>query len=100
MDYEYFTTFWLDFDIAERFGCTAINDTAKRAYQEWKNDVKYLTELIMVINHKCWDHYRAGNRKLSEYYSDLYYEYYDKALHYLDNNGKKEDLVYFIQTLD
>ena len=54
----------------------------------------------MVINHKCWDHYRAGNRKLSEYYSDLYYEYYDKALHYLDNSGKKEDLVYFIQTLD
>ena len=100
MSYQYFTTFWSDFDIAEHFGSAAIDDTAIRAYNEWKNDVKYLTELVMVLNHKCWDHYHKGSEILSEHYSDLYYEYYEKALDYLDKKGNKEDISYFIQTLD
>lgn len=100
MSYKYFTTFWSDFDIAEHFGDAAIDDTAKRAYNEWKNDVKYLTELVMVINHKCWDHYHKGSEILSEHYGNLYYEYYEKALDYLDKKGNKEDISYFIRTLD
>lgn len=100
MDYKYFTTFWSDFSIAECFGKTAIEDTAKRAYEEWKDDVSYLTELIMVINHKCWDHYHNGNNILSNLYGDMYYEYYDKAIDYLDKNGSKDQVSYFIQTLD
>ena len=100
MDYKYFTTFWSDFSIAERFGKTAIEDTAKRVYEEWKDDVEYLTELVMVINHKCWDHYRNGDNILSGLYGDMYYEYYDKAIDYLDKNGSKDQVSYFIQTLD
>ena len=63
MNYEYFTTFWSDFSIAERFGYEAIDDTAERAYEEWKNDVKYLTELVMILNHKCWMYYHDGLRR-------------------------------------
>lgn len=100
MDYKYFTTFWSDFSIAERFGKTAIEDTAKRAYEEWKDNVEYLTELVMVINHKCWDHYHNGDNTLSGLYGDMYYEYYDKAIDYLDKNGSKDQVSYFIQTLD
>lgn len=100
MSYKYFTTFWSDFSIAERFGTGAIEDTAMRAFEEWKSDTKYLTELVMVINHKCWDHYEQKHTELSRLYGDMYYEYYDKALDYLSANGGQEDVSYFIRTLD
>lgn len=48
--YETFTTFFEDFTIAEYFGVNAIKDTYNRAFNEWKNDYKYLTELVMVLN--------------------------------------------------
>ena len=54
----------------------------------------------MVINHKCWDHYHNGDNTLSGLYGDMYYEYYDKAIDYLGKNGSKDQVSYFIQTLD
>ena len=52
--YEMETTFWQDFSIADAFGFNAIIDTYKRAFNEWKNDYVYLTELVIVLNHKIW----------------------------------------------
>ena len=51
--YELQTTFWNDFSIADRFGIEAINDTYKRAFSEWKDNYKYLTELILVLFLQC-----------------------------------------------
>lgn len=59
MGYETQTTFWQDFTIAECFGDDAIIDTFLRAFNEWKNNVVYLTELIMVLTIK----YPSGIRK-------------------------------------
>ena len=98
--YKYVTTFWTDFDIAEKFGSKAIKDTAARAFEEWKNDIVYLTELVMVINHKCWDYYFKNKDELSQIYSNLYYEYYDKAIDFLEKKNNKEELNYFFRTLD
>mgnify|MGYP001190277844 CR=1 FL=1 len=42
--YELQTTFWEDFSIADRFGLSAIQDTFKRAFEEWKNNYKYLSK--------------------------------------------------------
>ena len=50
--YELQTTFWNDFSIADRFGLSAVQDTFNRAFEEWKEDYKYLTELVLVLNHK------------------------------------------------
>ena len=61
--YETFTTFWEDFSIADRFGVTAIKDTFTRAFNEWKHDYKYLTELVMVLNWKLWHFYSKGNEE-------------------------------------
>ena len=36
LGYEVFTTFWDDFTIADSFGISAIKDTYKRAFEEWK----------------------------------------------------------------
>ena len=52
--YQCFTTFWSDFYIAELFGKNAIQDTFDRAFEEWKHDYKYLTELVVVLNYKVW----------------------------------------------
>ena len=52
--YELQTTFWNDFSIADRFGLSAIQDTFNRAFKEWKENYKYLTELVLVLNHKIW----------------------------------------------
>ena len=57
--YELQTTFWNDFSIADRFGLSAIQDTFSRAFEEWKENYKYLTELVLVLTHKIWQHYET-----------------------------------------
>ena len=69
--YETMTTFWQDFSIADRFGIEAVKDTYKRAFTEWKSNYKYLTELVMVLNWKIWEHYEKNNKELSKVYNDL-----------------------------
>lgn len=53
------TTFWEDFSAADIFGLSAIQDTFNRAFEEWKGNCKYLTELVLVLNHKIWQHYKT-----------------------------------------
>ena len=96
MGYDFKTTFWQDFSIADRFGAEAVKDTYRRAFSEWKDDVEYVTELVMVLNWKCWEHYEAGRMELSELYSELYYEADGWCL----DNLKGEDLQYFLRTTD
>lgn len=93
--YKQITTFFEDFSIADNFGISAIKDTYKRAFEEWKKDYKYLTELVMVLNWKCWQHHEK-NEAYSELYSDLFYE----AREYAFDNLKGEELTYFIRTTD
>ena len=50
--YKPFTTFWQDFSIADVFGKEAVMDTFQRAFEEWKNNYVFITELVMVLNHK------------------------------------------------
>ena len=94
--YELTTTFWDDFTIADAFGEKAIKDTWKRAFNEWKNDCVYLTELCIVMNLKCWAHYYKGNSKLSELYSNYFYKAQDYAYSHLKN----DELTFFIETTD
>lgn len=90
------TTFWLDFSIADKFGLSAIKDTYRRAFDCWKNDYRYLTELVMVLNHKIWEHYEKGNKQKSKLYNDLWI----KADAYAINNLKDDELMYFYMVTD
>jgi len=96
--YEFKTTFWQDFTIAEHFGMDAVKDTFKRAFFEWReaDDVAYITELALVMNWKCWDHYEHGNAELSAYYSDRYYDVRAWCL----DNLTGADLEYYFETTD
>ena len=93
---EWKTTFWSDFSIADRFGVNAIKDTYRRAFEEWKTNAVYVTELVIVLNHKIWQHYEAGNEK----YAKLYDTLWRKADNWCVENLKGEDLSYFYETTD
>lgn len=95
LDYECKTTFWMDFTIAEHFGPKAVRDTYRRAFKDWKNDVVYLTELVMVLNHKIWQWHEL-NEPLARLYNDLW----EKAATYASENLKGEDLSYYYRITD
>ena len=94
--YETMTTFWNDFTIADAFGVSAIKDTYNRAFEEWKSNYKYLTELVMVLNWKLWQHYEQNDMALAELYNDLW----QQADAYACENLKGEELKYFYEVTD
>ena len=93
--YEPQTTFWADFSIADAFGEYAVKDTFNRSFACWKTNVKYLTELALVLNHKAWEH-NGRNESLSIVYVHLY----DKVDAYALKHLKGADLRYYLNTLD
>lgn len=96
MENEFSTTFWQDFTIADVFGEAAVKDTFDRAFEEWKSDYRYLTDLVIVLNHKLWEHYEKGNESLARLYDSLW----KKADGYAMDNLKDEKLGYFLDQTD
>ena len=101
--YEMKTTFWTDFNIADRFGLDAIKDTYNRAFNEWKNDKVYATELVLVLNWKSWEHCKDNAQgipiadEIGSWYADKFYELRDWLL---DNWKDEEWKSYLLQTID
>ncbi len=93
--YETITSFWSDFTIADRFGVGAIKDTYKRAFNEWKDNYKYLTELVMVLNWKIWQFHEKNNQ-----YAEVYNKLWEEADAYACNNLKGDEAAYFFWTTD
>ena len=93
--YEPITTFYMDFSIADRFGVTAVNGTYKRAFSHWKGNYKYLTELVMALNWKIWEHYEK-NAALAQVYSALW----EAASEWATSHLKGDELAYYYRTTD
>ena len=93
--YKPITTFYTDFSIADGFGISAIQDTYNRAFKNWKSNYKYLTELVMVLNWKIWEHYETNKA-----YAELYSRLWEETDGYAIDNLKGEELIYFYQTTD
>ena len=93
--YTQITTFYMDFGIAERFGKNAILDTYKRGLDYAKTDYKVLTEFVMVLNWKVWEHYQ-DNEPLAKLYNDLWMKADEYAMSHLTG----EALDYFYRTTD
>ncbi|MCQ2189285.1 MAG: hypothetical protein MJZ00_05180 [Paludibacteraceae bacterium] len=95
------TTFWEDFSVADAFGVDAIKETFDSAFEGWKHDYKYLTELSIVLNHKIWQWYgMRGKHKnadpLSRLYDTLWKEVHSFALNTLQN----EELSFYCEVTD
>ena len=101
--YETQTTFFQDFSIAEFCECNmndkdAIRKTYKRAKKDWIKNPVYGTELVLVLNHKCWEHHERGNNELRELYRGLFYEAHND---YCEANKDNEDAMsYFYEVTD
>lgn len=96
MEEQFSTTFWMDFSIADRFGVKAIKDTFNRAFKEWKTDYRYLTDLVIKLNHKCWYWYDKSNSE----YSELYCKLYEKAASYARSHLKGDEMRYYFRLTD
>ena len=89
------TTFYEDFSIADHFGVPAIRDTYCRAFNTWQNNIEYMSELVMVLNWKIWEHHRS-NYMIAEMYADLWREADQWVVDHFDG----DDLKYYIRTTD
>lgn len=120
------TTFWSDFSIAEVFGkddpdkgVAAVQDTYDRAFEEWKSNVVYITELVLVLNHKIWFWWdvsqkskdpltqsrrpHSGTSFICDYadkLSHLYNSLWEKTDEWCLDNLKGEDADYYFHTTD
>lgn len=95
-EYQYQTTFWSDFSIADVFGDSAVQDTYNRAFGEWKKNYVYLTELVLVLNHKLWQHYVDGNIHLANLYNQLWMQ----ATDYAELHLTGDELSYYFQVIN
>jgi len=102
------TTFWFDFSVAEKVGGIAgVKDTFKRAFDGWKEDIRYLTALYITMNWKGGEWY-GKNDELSK----LYYRYQQELDEYIFagerevgdkleyDNFNQDEVRYFIQATD
>ena len=104
------TTFYTDFSIAEAYGLDAIRDTYERAFNEWKTNTEYVTELVMVLNWKSFVHHdmallaeQEGDELTADSHTgllELYCNLYEEADAWCMDNLKDDDLAYYIRTTD
>ena len=90
------TTWYMDFSIADVFGADAVKATYQDALMNCKYlGHKYLTELVMVLNWKIFEHY-GKNDTLADLYNELLEQAGDYALETLQG----EELDYYLTTID
>ena len=94
--WEFVTTFWDDFTIADKFGEYGIRDTFNRAFKTRKDDKIYFTEFVIVLNWKIREHYDNWNEEIARIYDELR----KKANWYVMDNWKWEKLDYFLSETD
>ena len=94
--YEVQTTFYQDFTIADAFGVDAVEDTYKRAFNEWKTNKVYVTELSLVLNHKIWEHHHKQNHALMITYDTLWKKHDEWCMTALSD----EDVAYYLRITD
>lgn len=95
LGYSPISTLYADFTIADHFDEAAVKDTYRRA-KAWLSDVKMFTELVMVLNHKIWEHHDAGHSALARLYDSLWREAAELAA----TTFTGDDLTYYYQTTD
>lgn len=95
LGYEMKTTFWEDFSIADAFGRKAVEDTYKRVLRDWKNNITFMTELVLILAWK-FDYWYSRSESISCTYEALW----EKAQTYVEAHFKDEDLKYYFMTID
>ena len=94
--YEPQTTFYEDFSIADAFGISAVKDTFKRGLETAEAlGYIYLTEFVMALNWKIWEHYER-NEPLARVYNNLWM----KAVEIATTTLQGDELMYYYRITD
>ena len=105
-DYERKTTYTCDFSIAEWCvpveGMKAIASTLRNALTNWRDNIEFFAEIIIVLNMKSWEHASRGNNEYGKMYSDLYYMVRDLYFDWFDKDNKQHDkaMEYYYDYID
>lgn len=105
-DYERKTTYTSDFSIAEWCvpveGMSAIADTLKNALDNWRDDIEFFAEILLVINLKSWEHAARHNEEYGKMYSELFYMVKDLYFLWFDESNPKhsEAMTYYYDYID
>lgn len=105
-DYKRKTTYTSDFSIAEwcvpAEGMLAISSTLRNALTNWRDDIKFFAEIVIVLNMKAWEHAARHNEEYSKMYSELYLCAKDLYFDWFDENNPKhgEAMDYYYQYVD
>ena len=90
------TTFFADLSIAEWCdGAKGVKDTYKRVIAHWKDDVEYMSEFVVALNQKIWQHY-SKNYALAKEYNRLWMQCDD----FCRQHFKGEELSYYYRYID
>ena len=92
------TMFYTDLSIAEWYNKEAVTETYNRVMKEWISNIEYITEFVLCLNWKCWEHHGRDNKELAILYHDLYYDAVDKVFDHYNNDRKA--LEYYYEILD
>lgn len=95
LDYKFESSFWEEFSIAENYGGDAVRKHYDLVFSQWKDNLKFLTELVLVLNIKIFIWYGVDD-SIGKMYDQLWKETDGYALDTL----KGEDLHYYLSTLD
>lgn len=105
-DYERKTTYTSDFSIAEWCvpveGMNAIASTLRNALTNWRDNVEWFAEILLVINMKAWEHHARGNQNYSQMYSELYLMAKDLYFDWFDGDNKQHNdaMQYYYDYVD
>lgn len=89
------TTFFADLSIAECFGQKAVQDTYVKALKSYRNNIVYITELVLCLNHKIWQLHQI-DEPMAKLYDDLWRQ----GQEYVIKHFKGEDLSYYYNVTD
>ena len=95
LDYKFESTFWEEFSIAEDYGSEGVKEHYDLVFEQWKDNLKFLTELVLVLNIKIFIWYGVDDT-IGLTYDQLWKETDGYALNTLKGN----DLHYYLSTLD
>ena len=105
-DYKRITTYTSDFSIAEWCvpveGMNAIADTLRNALTNWRDNVEWFAEILLVVNFKSWEHAARGNNEYGKMYSELFYMVQALYFDWFDESNKKhaEAMEYYYDYVD
>ena len=93
--YKMQTTFFQDFAIADKFGIKAIDETFNISFNNYKDNLIYITELAIVMSNKSCEWYGRDEERMQRYA-----DYYHHVDEWCMKRFKGAELKFYLDTTD